>query len=101
MSAPAFAHHPHANTFTYRYGKPLIAMVLYSSLAMVSLHYVYARLDFEEQRIRVRDRMAALQTELAHWKAVKEKGEAQGRVPEAGGGMSKSQVSILGRWLGY
>ncbi|KAI9329354.1 hypothetical protein BDR26DRAFT_1011812 [Obelidium mucronatum] len=59
----------HANSISYRYGKPIIALVLYSSLTMVSLHYVYARLDYEEQLIAAKSRIGALQEKgsLGRW----------------------------------
>ncbi|KAJ3076205.1 hypothetical protein HDU98_005089 [Podochytrium sp. JEL0797] len=74
-------HHPAANTFTYKFSKPLVALVLYASLSTVVLHYVYTRLDYEEQRIAARRKIGALQTELDHWRKIKEDAEAAGRFP--------------------
>ncbi|KAJ3234905.1 hypothetical protein HDU81_001048 [Chytriomyces hyalinus] len=82
-SSEPIRHHPHASTFTYRYGKPLSAFVLYTSLALVGLQYVWTTLDYEEQRINTRARIVALNTQLSHWRAVEEE-KRRGSAVETG-----------------
>ncbi|TPX76622.1 hypothetical protein CcCBS67573_g02106 [Chytriomyces confervae] len=93
-------HHPHASTFTYRYGKPLSAFVLYSSLALVGLQFAWTTLDFEEQRINTRARIVALNTQLSHWRAVEEE-KLRLRAAETGGAVRGDEASSGKSWWAW
>ncbi|KAJ3410872.1 1-pyrroline-5-carboxylate dehydrogenase [Chytridiales sp. JEL 0842] len=51
-------------SFGYKYGKPIMSFLLYSSLTMISLEYVWTRLDYEESRIKYSERIDQLKDKL-------------------------------------
>ncbi|KAI8818731.1 uncharacterized protein EV422DRAFT_163111 [Fimicolochytrium jonesii] len=64
--------------FSQRFGAPISALLLYSSLTMISLQYLWVRLTFEETRLKEEARIEGLQRELEEWKrkAEEKKGDS-------------------------
>ncbi|KAJ3155900.1 hypothetical protein HDU89_005458 [Geranomyces variabilis] len=62
-------------TLVQRFGKPIGTLLLYSSLALITLQYVWTRLTFEETREKEAARIAALEQELLRLKEIKAENE--------------------------
>ncbi|KAI8921304.1 hypothetical protein DFJ77DRAFT_538541 [Powellomyces hirtus] len=60
-------------TFAQRFGTPISTLLLYSSLTLISLQYLWTRLTFEETRINEERRIEALKEELENWKLESER----------------------------
>jgi hypothetical protein len=48
------------NSFSYKYGKPLMSLILYSTLTLLTLQYASAYLEYEEYRIQKQESFARL-----------------------------------------
>jgi hypothetical protein len=55
-------------SFSYRFGKPAMTFLLYSSLTMISLEYLWTRFDYEETRLNGSQRIEKLENQLAELK---------------------------------
>ncbi|KAJ3158115.1 hypothetical protein HDU86_003067 [Geranomyces michiganensis] len=87
-------------SFVQRFGTPISTLLLYSSLALISLQYMWTRLTFEETREKEAARIAALEEELQRAKALaaeRQEQLQQQRMLLAGGTAPVASVQSNGR----